>query len=59
MRDLRAIEEMRENAERIVDAIVDDLTDRKGLKQEWWSIDNDIREEIKRKWIDIVMADGQ
>jgi hypothetical protein len=59
MRDLKAIEAMRSDAKRIVEAIIDDLTDRSGLKQEWWGIDREIQEEIKQKWIEIVMSGGQ
>jgi hypothetical protein len=59
MRDLKAIEALRKDAERIVDAIINDLTDRSGIKHEWWGIDKKIREEIKQKWVDIVMADGE
>lgn len=38
----------------IVDAILADLTDRRGLRQAWEEIDEDIREEIKECWMDIV-----
>lgn len=43
-----------DNSEQIVDAIICDLTDRRGFRQEWDMIDDDIRDEIKNKWIDIV-----
>lgn len=32
--------------ERIVFEIIDDLTDRRGFKQEWSRFDDDIKEEI-------------
>jgi hypothetical protein len=43
-------------AERIVENILDDLTDRRGLKHEWYQIDEDIRAEIIEKWQAIVRA---
>ena len=44
-----------EKAEKIVDNIINDLTERKGLKQEWEQIDDDILEEIKETWTQIVL----
>lgn len=41
-------------AEKIVDEIVKDLNSRRGLRQEWDSIDEDIQQEIKEVWISIV-----
>jgi len=38
-------------AEKIVDAIIKDLTDRRGLKHEWWQIEEDIQKEIKVEWM--------
>lgn len=46
----------RVRAETIVAGIIDDFTDRKGLQDEWDLIDDDIREEIKQQWIDIVLS---
>lgn len=43
-------------ARRAVDAIVEDLSDRRGLRQEWEGIDREIRTEIRKVWIDIVEA---
>lgn len=40
----------------IVDAIIMDLTDRKGLRQEWAQIDENIQEEIREGWIKIAMG---
>lgn len=37
-------------AERIVKAIEDDFTDRRGLRQEWDQIDTEIQDEIREKW---------
>lgn len=41
-------------AELIVDDIIKDLSDRKGLDNEWSQIDLDIKEEIRKTWIEIV-----
>jgi len=43
-----------DKAEKIVKEILADLTDRRGLRQEWENIDNDIQDEIKSEWIQIV-----
>jgi trans-2-enoyl-CoA reductase len=40
--------------DRIVDAIVRDFTDRRGLRQEWEQINEDIQAEIKATWKKIV-----
>jgi len=39
-----------EAARRIVAAIVEDLKDRRGLRQEWEQIDTGIRIEILDRW---------
>ena len=41
----------RKLAENIVNRIVDDLTDRGGLQNEWDAIDPEIRDEILEAWI--------
>jgi hypothetical protein len=41
-------------ARKIVKKIIADLTDRRGLRQEWEGIDDDIQKEIIEKWTDIV-----
>jgi hypothetical protein len=38
----------------VVDRILADFTDRRGLRLAWESIDIDIRDEIKSAWVDIV-----
>ena len=38
----------------IVRKLLDDLTDRRGLKHEWHSIDKEVQKEIIRTWIKIV-----
>lgn len=40
-------------AEIIIDAIIEDLTDRRGLRQAWEDIDEDIQQEIRNVWIEI------
>lgn len=39
-----------------VDDIVADLTDRRGLRQEWEEIDPEIQEDIKQAWMEIISA---
>jgi hypothetical protein len=43
-----------DKAEKIVNEILADLTDRSGLQNEWEQIDDGIQEEIKSEWIKIV-----
>lgn len=38
----------------VVDSIIDDLNDRRGLKHEWQRIELSIQDEIKQVWYDIV-----
>jgi hypothetical protein len=45
---------MRNVAKQIVEDILADLTNRRGLRQEWEQIDDDIQEEIINKWRTIV-----
>ena len=42
------------NSERILFEILHDFTDRRGLRQEWEQIDEDIQNEILQKWFDII-----
>jgi hypothetical protein len=39
---------------KIVQEIIDDILDRKGLGDEWEQTSPKIQEEIKNKWIEIV-----
>src|SRR5437899_6401383 len=41
-------------AEKIVDEIISDLSDRRGLRHEWDQIDDEIKDEVRDTWIDIV-----
>lgn len=50
------VEEMtkvQKKAKEIVDAILKDLTDRRGRRQEWEAIGEDIRGQIRAAWIDV------
>ena len=47
-------DEVTEIAARAVDRIVEDLLDRRGLKQEWRQIDSDIQDEICNTWADVI-----
>ena len=42
---------LEEAAEKIVDAIIADLDDRRGLKSEWRSCDPEIQQEIRETWV--------
>lgn len=46
---------MTTKAKAIVSDLLYDLTDRKGLKQEWNSIDKPVQEDIKSAWVDIIV----
>lgn len=48
---------MEETAKRIVGRIIEDMTSRRGLRQEWEEIDRDIREEITAWWIQLALAE--
>ena len=36
--------------------IIDDLSDRRGLKQAWQSIDGEVQDEIIQKWSNIISS---
>jgi hypothetical protein len=40
--------------QRIVEAIIFDLSDRRGLSGEWDMIDDDIKKQIRAAWREIV-----
>jgi hypothetical protein len=44
-------------AQRAVDNILKDLTDRSGLGNAWEDIDEDIQEEIKEEWRQIIIRE--
>ena len=48
----------KKTAEKIVNKIIDDLTDRSGLQNEWEGIDSYTQKEIKDTWIDIIMKNS-
>lgn len=39
---------------KIVEKIIDDMSDRRGLRQEWESIDDDVKREMEETWKTIV-----
>lgn len=41
-------------AEKVVDKIIADLTDRRGLRQEWENCDDEVRDEIRATWIKLI-----
>ena len=45
-----------QRAESIVAALIEDLSDRRGLSHEWEAIDEDIQEEIRQEWLQIVLT---
>ena len=45
----------KKQAEKAVEDIIKDLSDRRGLKSEWCQIDDDIQEEIKSIWVSIIL----
>lgn len=44
----------KDKAMKAVNAIIEDLSDRRGLRQEWESIDNDIQQEIREEWAGLI-----
>jgi hypothetical protein len=48
---------MKTSAERIVTDIIDDLTNRRALRQAWDDIDEDIQQEIRDTWAVIVQRE--
>lgn len=41
-------------AQRVVDAIERDISDRRGLRQQWEKIDNDTQDDIRDEWARII-----
>lgn len=41
-------------APKIVEAIENDFTDRRGLQQEWEQLDVEVKQEIRETWVKIV-----
>jgi hypothetical protein len=48
---------LKKQAQRIMKAILLDVTDRRGWRQEWDHFDADVRAEIKRKWQTLILAE--
>lgn len=42
------------NVTAIVDKIIDDLSGRKGIGDEWDMVDQEIKDEIRKEWADII-----
>lgn len=47
-------EKMPDKIDRVVNAIIADIRDRRGLKNAWNSIDEDIQKEIREEWANII-----
>lgn len=41
-------------SEKIRDAILKDITDRRGWRQEWDQFDGDVQNEIRSTWLNII-----
>ena len=51
------LEQVREQiAKDIIKRIGEDISDRRGLKQEWRSIDKEVRAEIETAWKSIILS---
>lgn len=50
------VELRKKTAKCIVDAILADLTDRRGLRQEWDLIDRRTQQEIRREWFRLAVV---
>jgi hypothetical protein len=48
---------MKTLAERIRDAILRDVTDRRGWRQEWDGFHDDVQEEIRAAWLLLIEAE--
>lgn len=46
-------------AEKIVDKLIEDLTDRSGLQNEWDALDEETQAEIRGAWRDIILRWGK
>lgn len=51
------MKDLPERAIKAVNAIVDDITDRKGLGNEWEALDEDIQGEIIATWVAIIVKE--
>lgn len=57
--DIYVLDEVKERpptAKRIMFDLIADFTDRRGLRQGWEQIDDDIKEEILSAWLGIIKA---
>jgi hypothetical protein len=49
--------EIEKIAVRIVDNIIEEMCDRRGLGNEWENFDEEIQDEIRTAWMDIVIEE--
>ncbi len=49
----------RTTAEKIVDAILEDLSDRRGIGNEYEQIDDDVKSELRETWIKVTMKNAR
>lgn len=57
VRAARLAHEADNSADRIVEKIVADLSDRRGLRHAWEAIDPDIQEDIRARWAAIIQRE--
>lgn len=53
---LPGAEELHDRAKRIVFDILEDLTDRNGLRHEFEACEDDIKEEILQRWVELTIT---
>jgi hypothetical protein len=51
------VKDLPEKAIKAVERIIDDLTDRRGLREEWDEIDEDVQGEIMTVWVGIIVKE--
>ena len=49
--------ELEEKAKKTVDKLISDISGRKGIGDEWDSINSSIQEEIKETWTNIIIKE--
>ena len=58
--ELEGVDDMNiDTATRIMKALIADITDRRGWRQAWDTFDDDVQEEIKATFINIIMKEGE
>jgi hypothetical protein len=51
------LEEKTATANRIVDDLIKEFYDRRGLSDEWDAIDSDIRTGIRKEWVSLIVKE--